>query len=370
MPSNNHTLSILFVPACTRLAPSTRYRVYQYLPYLKKLNIAYKIYPINGEWITQNMIKSTHFGILRKLIYYTHLTLEKIVRFFGVLYFASQYKVIFFQRTTFPFFLEKLIWLVNKNIIFDIDDAIFLPDNKNEKLFYRLKKLVKASETPAILKISKWSIVENKYIESYVKKYCKNVIQIIGPIDTHKIPINTKESSTQNLPVTIGWIGSPSTAAYLKVLSPVFKLLHQKYEIRLKLIGAGDDRHPLSDIEVISEPWKEETELFHLQSFDIGVMPMSDDEWSRGKLGIKMLQYMASGIVPVVSHTPTNEEVIQNGTNGFLVKTQQEWVDTLSLLIENPKLRIELGLNGRRSVEKLYSLDKATGQLFQIINQL
>lgn len=363
--NKNNNLSILFVPSCTRLAPGPRYRVYQYLPYLKQAGIHYKVFPINGEKTTKDMINSPNYGKFRQTLYYLQLTFEKLVRFFVIFYLGSRYRVVFFQRTSFPFGLEKIIKKVNKNIIYDLDDAIFLPDNaddKNKGLLYQLKKYSKAKEIPAMLKIAKCVIIENKYIESYVQNYCKNISKIIDPIDTKNIQIRSYDNLSINY-ITIGWIGSPSTISYLKALDDVFRILNQRYKIRLKIIGA---KYQLEGVEVITEKWSEETEWTHLSSFDIGVMPMPDDEWTRGKLGVKMLQYMAVGVPAVVSYTPTNEEIIKNAVNGFIARNKEEWVSILSRLTENPSLRQELGLRGRQTVEKLCSLDVNTPKLINL----
>lgn len=367
MVFNSNRLNVLFIPSATRLSPATRYRVYQYLPYLKQAGIPYRVFPINEEKTTKDMVNSPNFGKFRKLGHYLQLSLEKLVRFWVVLYFASKYKVLFLQRTTFPFGLEKIMKRINKNIIFDIDDAIFLPDTKDEGLFYRLKRYFKTREIPAILKTAKWVVVENQYIKTYVQNYCRNISLIAGPIDTERIPVRSYKNFGES-PVTIGWIGSPSTALYLKILDSVFAELSRKYRIKLKLVGAG--KYQLEAVEVINKDWSEDTEIAHLSSFDIGVMPMPDDEWSRGKLGVKMLQYMSVGVPAVVSYTQTNEEVIKDGVNGFLVSNEEEWLEKLSILIENPGLRKDLGLKGRKAIEEKYSIKVNAPRLLEILQSV
>lgn len=362
MDNTRQNMSILFIPFGTERVAATRYRVYQYLPYLKSQNIKYKVFSIISDATTKKMINSPNFIGLRKIMYYSQVVFEKIVRFVPVLVLSKRYKILFFQRTTFPFGLEKLLKVLNKNIVFDIDDAIFLPDNKESGLIGRIKEYTKAVEVADMLKVSKISIVENEYIRVYVKKYCPKVFLISGPIDTQRNFVKERKSDKE---VTIGWIGSPSTAIYLNMLDNVFRKISDIFNVKIMLIGAG--HYKLGRVEINNIEWSLKNEVSQLQEFDIGVMPMPDNEWTRGKLGCKMLQYMAVGVPAVVSYTPTNAEVIIDGVNGFLVNSEEEWMQKLSLLIGNPALRKNIGINGRKTVEERFSLEINAPKFLEIL---
>ena len=346
-------LSILFVPFGTERIAATRYRVYQYLPYLMKHSIRFKVFSIISDKTTREMINSSTFTGLRKITYYFKVVLEKIIRFLPILILARKYKILFLQRTTFPFGLERILKMMNENIVFDLDDAIFIPDKKEYGLIGRMKEYSKEVEVANILRVSKLAIVENEYIKKYASKYCKDIFLIPGPIDTKRNFV--KKKSYKNNKVTIGWIGSPSTLNYLNMLDGVFKELAKKFDVEIKVIGAGE--YKLDGIKVTNINWSVENEVEELQSFDIGVMPMPNNEWTRGKLGCKMLQYMAVGVPAVVSYTATNAEVISDGLNGFLINSEKECLEKLSLLIKDFSLREKIGKNGRRTVEEKFSLD-------------
>lgn len=358
----NKEISVLFVPFGTARVAATRYRVYQYLPYLDAQNIRHKVFSIISDATTRQMIASVTFARLKKLAYYLRVILEKIVRFWPVLILSTKYKVVFLQRTSFPFRLEKLLQMVNENIIFDLDDAIFLPDTKGKGFISRIKEYSKSTEVANILKVSKCAIVENEYIRTYAQRYCRTVFLIPGPIDTKRNFVKQKKDNGE---LSIGWIGSPSTAIYLNTINTVFKNLSEKYRIKINLIGAG--QYNLNGVKIINDNWHLNKEVEQLQSFDIGIMPMPNNEWTRGKLGCKMLQYMSVGVPTVASYTETNAEAIENGKNGFLVNSEKDWIEKLSLLIENYDLRRSIGLAGRCTAEEKFSLKVNAPKILNIL---
>lgn len=366
MEYKNNDVNVLFIPFGSGQAAATRYRVSQYLPYLSKTGIRHKVFSSISEWTTKQMIQSPNFKGIRKSIYYLHVVLERIFRFYPILFLATRYKIVFLQRTTFPFGLERLLKRVNKNIIFDIDDSIYMPDAEESGLIGVVKKYIKRKEVISILKVSQCAIVENNHIKKFVKKYCDQIYIITGPIDTARNYARRDNSNPDEL--TIGWIGSPSTTLYLKMLDGVLQQLSKRYKIKLRLIGATFYAIEGVKVEVVN--WKEKTEILELHKFDIGIMPMPDNEWTRGKVGCKMLQYMANAIPAVVSHTPTNAEIIKDGINGFLVNSEEEWIEKISLLINNPGLRCKIGIAGRKTVEERFSLDVSSPKFLEILRDL
>lgn len=358
--------SILFIPTGDRRAPATRYRICQYLPFLEKEGIEYKIYSIISDNMTIQMIKSPMFNKLEKIIYYIRIVIEKFIRTWKIILLAGDFDLVFLQRATFPIGLERFLRLKNKNIIFDIDDSIYMPDRKEKGILGWIKKLMKKREVESILRVSKCVIVENSHIKNFVQQYCKKVYLITGPIDSvRNYPREYKHDSNK---ITIGWIGSPSTTIYLRMLDEVLKQLSKKCKIKVRLIGASF--YSMDGVEVEMVNWSEETEVSELHKFDIGVMPMPDNEWTRGKVGCKMLQYMANGIPAVVSFTSTNAEIIEDGKNGFLARSEGEWIEKLSLLIENPNLREKIGLAGRKTVEERFSVEVNTPKYLEILKRI
>ncbi len=358
--------NILFIPSGTKSSPATRYRIYQYLPFLKKEGIDYKIYSVISEKMTTRMIGSPRFNKLQKIIYYIQVIIERFVRSLKIILLANKFDLVFLQRTTFLFGLERLLKRRNKNIVFDIDDSIYMPDSEEGRALRWIKKIMKRKEVESILRISKCAIVENSHIKDFVKQYCEKICFITGPIDSVKN--YQKEYKQDSNKITIGWIGSPSTAIYLKMLEEVLKKLSKKYKLKLRLIGSGF--YSIDGVEVEMVNWTEQTEVSELHKFDIGVMPMPDNEWTRGKVGCKMLQYMANGIPAVVSYTPTNVEIIEDNRDGFLARSEAEWIEKLSLLIENATLREKVGRAGRKTVEERFSLELNAPKYLDILERV
>lgn len=363
-------MKILFVVAGTERVAASRYRVYQYLPYLRRCGIECRVFSTISDFATRLAIRSPEFRDFTRFIYYMLVFLERFFRFWPLFLMAPRYDIIFLQRATFPLALGRLLKPLGKKIIFDIDDAIFLPDTPKQNFISRFKTFVKESELKCMLTLSDCVMVENDYIKDYVSKYCPKVYKIPGPIDTDRYFVKTHDARRATRDeIILGWIGSPATTSYLRLLDGVFADILARFEnVRITLIGAGDYGFP--DERVVRKPWRYETEVDELQEFDIGIMPMPDDEWTKGKLGCKMLQYMAVGVPSVVSYTKTNAEIIRDNENGFLVTGRSEWVDRLAYLIENREARASIGMAGRRIVEELCSVKKNAPRLLEILKSL
>lgn len=359
-------MNILFVTSGTERAPATRYRVSQYIPLFKKRGIGCGVFSIVSDFTTRCMIKSPDMGNITRLFYYALLLAERFIRSWLVIFRSRAYDCVFLQRVTFPFRLERILKKVNPNIVFDIDDAIYLPDTQRNDALTRLKRFIKEAEVESVLKVARCTIVENEYIKKHVSRFCSDIKKIPGPIDTDRYSIGERR---QKESIVIGWIGSPATTPYLNILNNVFRrILADNSNVSLHLIGAGKYSLPGCDIKKIS--WDYNTEVEELRKFDIGIMSMPDNEWTRGKLGCKMLQYMAVGIPTVASDMVTTREIITNGINGFLVKTEDEWVETIDGLIKSYGLRILLGNNARKTIEEKCSLKKNADTLIGILEEM
>ena len=359
-------MRILFVPYGTKEAPATRYRVLQYLPHLKKRGVDFRVFSAISNLSTKRMISSPDYAPGARILYYMCISFERFCRFCYIALIAKRFDAIFLQRTTFPFRLEILLKMRNRNIVFDIDDAIYLPDTEGHDAVTRVKKYIKKREVINILKVAKAVIVENKHIEAFVSGHCKNVYTIPGPIDTERFCEVDKPDRKE---VVIGWIGSPATTAYLGMLDNVLKDVKNRYDFaRFRFVGLGRYANPGVDIEKVS--WDYETEVKELQNFDIGIMPMPDTEWTRGKLGCKMLQYMAVGVPCVASFTPTNAEIIKNKENGFFAANDREWVSVISRLIEDRGLRGLTGEKGRKAILEKCSLSGNISKLMDIFKKV
>lgn len=258
-----------------------------------------------------------------------------------------------------PAWLER--WLARKGmpIVYDFDDAIFLAGVSDANRAFAWLKAPR--KTGAICRLSAHVTVGNEYLKAYAERFTPNVSVIPTTIDTERYTPKA-HVEISGVPV-IGWSGSFSTAKHLQTVVPALRRLRRSVAFRLSVIGSPGFR--ADGLEVTSRPWSAATETEDLKTFDLGIMPLPDDPWARGKCGLKALQYMALGIPTVASPVGVNKTIIQDGRNGFLASTAAEWVATLSRLLVDPALRRRFAEEGRRTVEERYA---ATGQARRLLD--
>jgi glycosyltransferase involved in cell wall biosynthesis len=254
-----------------------------------------------------------------------------------------------------PLFEWFLARILKKKIIYDFDDAIWLPATSSEN---RIAALLK---WPGKMRsICRWSYKissGNQYLYEYAHGFNSRVVLNPTTIDTvnlHNPEIHQKPSVSQGT-ITIGWTGTHSTLQYLTMLEPVLAELEKKHAA-LRVLIIADKAPQLNLTSLEFRPWSKESEIEDLLRFDIGVMPLADDAWAKGKCGFKALQYMALNIVALASPVGVNTEIISNGKNGFLCKTESEWKESLEKVISDPALRLRVGSAGRQTVNDRYSV--------------
>jgi glycosyltransferase involved in cell wall biosynthesis len=245
-----------------------------------------------------------------------------------------------------PVWIEQLLGL-RRPLVFDFDDAIYLADTSQANAWSRRLKSVRKVET--ICRVARHVTVGNEFLARYAKDRAREVTVIPSTIDTDVYQIQPR--ARNRMPV-VGWTGSVTTMPYLMALAPALRRLREKREFELRVIGAKVD---IDGLAVRCLPWRAETEPDDLRALDVGLMPLPDDEWSRGKGGMKALQYMALGIPSVVSPVGVNTTIVHDGINGFHACTEEEWIDRIALLLEDGPLRRRLGQEARRTVEESYS---------------
>ena len=208
----------------------------------------------------------------------------------------------------------------------------------------------------------------NPYLAEYAAGHNPHVAIVPTVIDTDAyVPIPARSTDSR---LCIGWSGSFSTIPHFDLAVPVLRKLKDRYGDRLTFKVIGDARYRSEDLGIEGLPWRLEDEIRELSSFDIGIMPLPDDPWARGKCGLKGLQYMALGIPTVMSPVGVNEDIIQDGVNGFLAGSEAEWLDKLSQLIESAALRKRLGTAARQTVEAHYSVEAIRPQVLRHFSAL
>ena len=343
-----------WVPYPEGVAPSQRFRVEQYLPYLSKDDISYKICP----FLTIETWKIYHkngflgkriWGILRgffRRVY--HLFISVQADFVVILREASPIGP--------PFFEWLLAKIFRRRIIFDFDDAIWIPGG--EKISW-IKRLTKA--TWKIKHIIRWSYkvsVGNNFLANYARQYNPNVILLPTVIDTSR-KFNQVKNQEVKEKILVGWTGSHTTLHNLEIIEDVIPALRKQVDFDFLIIC---NEPPNWNFNFIFKKWEAETEIEDLLKIDVGVMPLKKGPWFEGKCGFKLIQYLACGIPAVASGVGVNSNIVLHGKNGFIADTPTEWMQYLRNLIDDQEMRFEMGKKGRDHIVKEYSLEKTTNQ--------
>ena len=262
-------------------------------------------------------------------------------------------------------FFERLFRSMSKSLIFDIEDNV-LAEKANE-LNPLVKFLKGRGKTTYLIRKADHVITSSPFLNDYClgfneKKACT---YISSSIDTDRfLPAN---SYLNNKKVTIGWTGTFSSKVYLDLLRNIFLQLKKRCDFKLLVIGNFQYEFPGIDLEVIQ--WSSANEIKDLQRIDIGVYPLPQDDWVLGKSGLKAIQYMAFGLPTVATDVGTTPRIIQHHENGWLVKTEMEWIEALEALIKSPDLRRKLGEAARKTVLENYSTHVIKSTYLSILNK-
>ena len=358
-------MNVLFVTQYGYLAASSRTRVFQYLPLLRNRGITadvLTVLPDCGIAGSQVLVTANRW---RKLRYYVWAAWRTARCGVAAWWRLRRYDLLFVQKIIFPTPIRWLLAAKRPPTIYDFDDAIFTTEVRAGNWLAAWKQRRNASGLPAALGMADQVVVENEYTQAYAAQFCPRVAIITGPVDTrHYVRSGDDESGR----IVLDWIGSATTLPYLEQIATALGevAVHHR-QICLRIVGATGPH--IAGLSVESAPWALETELDELRRFHIGLMPLPDDPWTRGKGGYKLLQYMSMGLPVVSSPVGINRRIVRHGENGFLAANAAEWQHYLGELIENPHLRREMGARGRQTVEREYSLETSCTHLLQIMRE-
>lgn len=331
-------------------SPSQRYRYEQYIAFLTDKGFQFTFSPIITE--KDDKVFYSKGNVLHKGL----IALKSIwIRFNDMLRF-SNYDILFIQREALflgSTFFEKKAFRSKAKVIFDFDDSIWLMDTSPENKKYEFLK--NPNKTKTNIQNAHLVIAGNNYLASFAKQFNSNTIIIPTTVDCnfHKPMLEMRGSEK----VVIGWSGSISTIKHFEGFTPTLVKLKAKYQNKITFKLLGELNYINTDLLLKGDAWAAETEVQELNKIDIGLMPLPNDEWANGKCGLKGLTYMACGIATVMSPVGVNKEIISHGKNGFLADSETEWINYLSLLIEDKELRIKLGEEGRRTVLERFSVE-------------
>jgi len=270
------------------------------------------------------------------------------------------------QRELLPFgppIIERLLKKSNTKLIFDYDDALFI--HKNSTYNTAASFLRSAHKTTEIFKVVHCVLAGNSYLRDKAREYCDQAITFEVAEDTGRITQRPSHTNTKD--VTIGWLGSTSTVKYTKLISKTLLKIHKKYpEVQFVFMG-GDPDFEISGLPIRHMTWSLDNELKALKIFDIGIMPLPNEEWSKGKSGGKARTYMTAGVVAVCTGVGYNLELIEHGVTGFLCNDEEQWYNALSLAIEDSGLRQDIANNARAYVVDRFDLEKQALKLRDIL---
>lgn len=347
-------MKVLLLSKYSRLGASSRLRSMQYLPYLKSVGVDVTVSPLFDDTYLQSLYKDGRRS--RIAIFFSYA--RRMLNFFRIF----SYDIIWIEYEIFPYLpavFERFLKLLKKPYLVDYDDAVFHHYDQTDNF---IVKRCLVSKIDIVMKFSNTVVVGNQYLAERAKLAgAKNIIHIPTVIDVMRYPV-LNFTQKPNI-VTIGWIGSPATQKYLLALKKVFLRLQDKVSFKLLLIGSSNEaEHQLEGLDVEVKAWSEDKEVDDLRNIDIGLMPLQDGLWERGKCGYKLIQYMALGKPVVASPVGVNVELVTKD-NGFLADTNEQWFEALLELVNNSVLRHELGLNGREKVESRYTLQSQAKHL-------
>jgi glycosyltransferase involved in cell wall biosynthesis len=356
-------MKVLFIlPYPLDRAPSQRFRVEKLLPLLGDAGIGYTLRPFMTE-ATWNILYRGGSRVQKV----AGIVKGYAQRAYTVLFEASGYDKVFIHREAAPLGPPVFEWylakILRKPIIYDFDDAIWIPNTSAQN---RLAGFFKAFWKVAF--ICRWSTAisaGNKYLAEFAKNKSAAKITIMPTVvDTVNQYNSIKQQRSGK--VTVGWTGSHSTLKYLDLIIPVLQRLQMEFDFTFLVIADKNPDLPLTNVLYL--PWNAATEIIDLVKIDIGVMPLTEDLWAEGKCGFKLIQYLASGIPAVAQPVGVNKEIIEHGINGFICSAPDEWYSNLKKLIEDIELRKTLGEQGRLKIVKEYSITANADKFLDLFN--
>lgn len=344
-------MKVLLLSRYDRLGASSRLRSYQYIPYLNSAGISITVSPLLDDYY----LRSLYFGrvsLLHVLSGYLNRIRQLISR--------EKFDLIWVEKELFPWLpavFDKSLVPDNTGLVVDYDDALFHRYDMHRNLLVR-RLLGRKIDT--LMARADLVIAGNEYLGSRaLSAGCRRVEIVPTVVDLNRYPFERCYDGNSSL--TIGWVGSPSTSGYLRDISRTFSGLQERYDVQFVAVGARADQ--LMGTGFTAREWTEDTEVEEIRKFDIGIMPLPDLAWERGKCGYKLIQYMACGIPVVASPVGVNSSIVSVGINGFLANTPDEWSEKLACLLADASLRKRMGLSGRNLVEEKYCLDKTAPRL-------
>jgi len=334
-------MRILFLPKYSRQGASSRYRIWQYVPLFERAGHEIEVQPLLDDGYLGELYGKGRRG-------WRWLASGYGRRLLGAFRFG-RFDAIVCEQEMLPFlpaFVELGMQRSAARFFVDYDDAAYANYARWPWLRGKIARIMAAAETV---------VVGNTHLLGYAQQFARRVRVIPTVVDLAGYPNHRQIGESDK--VRVGWIGTPITAKYVRAVIPVMERLQRAHlKLEFRLIGAGKG-FSCNGLRAEVPAWSRETESELLRGCDIGIMPLPETEFMRGKCGLKLIQYMACGLPVVASPVGVNREIVEEGRNGYLASSEEEWFAKLDRLIGDAELRMNLGKAGREKVEGGYTLE-------------
>ncbi|HMJ07839.1 MAG TPA: glycosyltransferase family 4 protein [Pyrinomonadaceae bacterium] len=349
------------VPSKYDTSPGQRFRIEQWEPLLAENGVEITYLPFETDELRSVLYQSGNIAQKLKAVLASMGARRAELRAVG------EFDLVYIFREAAilgqPWF-ERKIARSGVPIVFDFDDAVFVAYRSPSNGYLSYLKF--PQKTAEICGMSAHVMAGNEYLADYSRRYNENVSVIPTTIDTDKYQLTEKLAGKS--PLTIGWTGSFSTVQHLDTLREALQELAKTEDFVLRVIGTPV--YELDGVKVEAMQWRAESEIDDLREVDIGIMPLPDDQWSKGKCGLKALQYMALGVPTVCSPVGVNSTIIRDRENGFLADGKDEWVAVLKRLLHDGELRWRVGNAGRVTVEQGYSARSQAPRVYDVFQSV
>ncbi len=361
-PERTDSLRVLgLVPYPLDVAPSQRYRIEQWTPYLQEHGISMTLLPFAGKELNEALYRGG--ALLSKALLMMRSLAVRVEHAWS----AARYDAVFLHREASligPAWLERLAKRRRPQMIYDFDDAIWVPYVSPRNHCFSLLKA--PWKTSTICRLASAVTVGNEALASYARRFNANVTIVPSTVSLRRY--RPRPNGARSGKPVVGWTGSHSSAQYLSLIATALRRLAERCSYRFLAIGV--DRLELPGVEVECRPWTSATEVEDLWDLDVGIMPLSDDRWSRGKCAMKAIQYMGVGIPVVVSPVGANRDVVEDAVTGFHAISEGDWVAALERLLADDELRTRLGRAARRTVEERFSAESQAPRLARLLRSV
>lgn len=352
-------MNVLLLSRYGRQGASTRLRALQYLPHLAACGI-----DVHWAPLLDDAYLETLYGAGERP--WPRVARAYLARL-GQLLAMRRFDLLWIEKELFPMLpasAERLLAAAGVPYVVDYDDALFHNYDQHPRALVR--RLL-GRKIDRVMAGARLVITGNDYLADRARQAgARRVALLPTVVDLARYPAEAvADKPSGPSPFTIGWIGSPQTAAYLAAVAPALGELLAQPDTRLVLVGAG--RGAPGNLPAEIRPWTEASEVADIASFDVGIMPLPDAPWERGKCGYKLIQYMACAKPVVASPVGVNRQLVEPGVNGYLATTPADWTRALNQLREDAALRARLGAAGRTRVAADYDLQVTAPQLANLL---